>query len=139
MNAIGTSKLLSALLVQQLAETVGDDMDVIWFSPGLTYGTQGLQGQSAVRRWVAENVLFNMMRVMGRAQSPADGARKYADAIEGKIGHNGDVIGAPEGKGLGDLVDQKPMNTALTDAALQNEFWAIANEVKAWEPATITA
>ena len=79
------------------------------------------------------NIGFKLFALLGRAQSPRDGARKYADSIEGKIGQNGDVIGAPEGTALGELVDQLPMNSALTNEALKEEFWAIANEVHAWE------
>ena len=53
--------------------------------------------------------------------------------IEGKIGRNGDLIGAPEGGALGELVDQKPMNTYLTDPALRESFWALANELWAFD------
>ena len=133
MNAIGTSKLMSGLLVKKLAELEGDNFSTIWFSPGLTYGTQGLKNLSRVRRWVSENVLFTLMKITGRAQGPRDGARKYADVIEGKIGRNGDIIGAPEGKGIGTLTDQVPMNRAFSDSALIEELWDIVNEVVAWE------
>lgn len=133
MNAIGVSKLLAALWVRKLASLEEGNLEVIWFSPGLTYGTQGLEKAPKVRRWVSENILFKIMRLAGRAQGPRDGARKYADVIGGKIGRNGDVIGAPEGKGLGMLVDQIPMNDAFTKTALRDEFWAIANEVYSWD------
>lgn len=133
MNAIGVSKLLLALWIQKLAEIEGSNLSVIWFSPGFTYGTQGLKGTPWLQRWFMENVAFGVMRLLGKAQSPRDGARKYADCIAGAIGQNGDVIGAPEGSALGALVDQTPMNRAFNDVALQNEFWDIANEVCAWE------
>ena len=133
MNAIGVSKLLSALWVLKLAELEGDNLSVIWFSPGLTYGTQGLNGTSWLKRWFAQNIVFGVMRLLGRAQSPRDGARKYADCIAGIIGQNGDVIGAPEGTALGQLVDQIPMNRAFSNTALRDEFWAIANEICAWD------
>ncbi|MCP4100786.1 MAG: hypothetical protein GY750_05080, partial [Lentisphaerae bacterium] len=42
---------------------------------------------------------------------------------------NGDLIGAPEGKALGKLVDQKPMNSALTNHQFRDVFWEITNEV----------
>jgi len=133
MNAIGVSKLLAALWSLKLAELEGDNFSTIWFSPGFTYGTQGLKTAPKIRRWFMENIGFKLFALMGRAQSPRDGARKYADVIEGKIGQNGDVIGAPEGKGLGEFVDQTPMNSAFSDGALRDEFWAIANEVYAWD------
>ena len=133
MNAIGVSKLLSALWVLKLAELEGDNLSVIWFSPGLTYGTQGLNGTSWLKRWFAQNIVFGVMRLLGRAQSPRDGARKYADCIAGIIGQNGDVIGAPEGRALGQLVDQIPMNRAFRNMALRDEFWAIANEICPWD------
>lgn len=133
MNAIGVSKLLSALWVLKLAKLEGDHFSVIWFSPGLTYGTQGLNSASPLRRWVMQNIAFRLMKLLGRAQSPRDGARKYADCMAGTIGQNGDVIGAPSGTALGELVDQIPMNRAFSNTALQDEFWAIANEVCAWD------
>jgi len=133
MNAIGVSKLLSALWSLKLAELEGDNFSSIWFSPGFTYGTQGLKTAPKIRRWLMENIGFKLFALMGRAQSPRDGARKYADVIEGKIGRNGDVLGAPEGQGLGELVDQIPMNSAFNSGALRDEFWAIANEVYAWD------
>ena len=36
----------------------------------------------------------------------------------------GSLIGAPEGKAIGKLVDQKPMNPALTNYQLINTFWS---------------
>ena len=38
----------------------------------------------------------------------------------------------PEGQGLGQLVSQVPMNPAFSNKALQDEFWAVANEVYPW-------
>ena len=133
MNAIGVSKLLSALWVLKLAELERDNLSVIWFSPGLTYGTQGLNGTSPLRRWFMQNIGFNIMRLLGKAQSPRNGARKYADCIAGIIGQNGDVIGAPEGTALGKLVDQIPMNRAFSNKALRDEFWTITNEIYPWD------
>ena len=70
-----------------------------------------------------------MAGILRKAQSPTQGARKYADCLEGKIGGSGDVIGAPRRKTLGALVDQKPMNSAFTDVALREEFWSILEEL----------
>ena len=132
MNAIGVSKLLLALWVRKLADIGGSNLSAIWFSPGLTSGTQGLKGTSWLKCWFAENVAFGVMRLLGKAQSPRDGARKYVACIAGTIGKNGDVIGAPEETALGALVDQIPMNRAFSDMALRDEFWEIANEVCVW-------
>ena len=135
MNGLGVSKFLSALWTLKLAKLEGHGLSVIWFSPGLTAGTQGLSGMSSpLQRWFMENIGFPLMKLLGRAQGAREGARKYADCIGEKIGQNGDVIGAPKGVALGKLVDQIPMNPAFSNTALQDEFWAIANEVCAWEP-----
>ncbi len=47
---------------------------------------------------------------------------KYSDSLYGK---NGDLIGAPEGKALGKLVDQKPMNSGLTNHQFIDAFWEL--------------
>ena len=125
MNAMGVSKFVLALWSTKLAQ-VRPDLEVLWFSPGLTYGTQGLSGKPALQRFFLEKVAFNLMALTGKAQSPRAGARKYVDALLGRVGKSGDVIGAPEGKALGDLVDQRPMNAALTDDKLRDAFWEIA-------------
>ncbi len=129
MKAIGVSKLLSALWCLTLAEQPALDMSVVWFSPGLTYGTDGLAEKPPVQRWFLETVMFGLMRLLGKAQSPRDGARKYADCLERTIGDSGDIIGAPEGKALGELVDQTPMNAAFSDRSLREEFWRLVEEV----------
>ncbi|MCP5071258.1 MAG: SDR family NAD(P)-dependent oxidoreductase [bacterium] len=129
MNAMGVSKFAGALWTLEAAERFGDSMEVIWFTPGLTAGTKGLNGVGKFKQWMFENVGFPMMVLLGKAQTAEQGARKYADCLQGKIGHNGDLIGAPEGTALGHLQDQKPMNPSLTDANLRREFWAIVEEV----------
>lgn len=129
MNAIGVSKLLSALITIKLSEIEKEDMEFVWFSPGLTHGTNGLAQLPPLRRWFMEKVMFGIMALLGLSQSPEAGAKKYVDSILGKIGRSGDVIGAPEGKALGKLSDQKPMNPNFTDNALKEAFWTIVNTV----------
>ncbi len=129
MAAIGVSKLLSALWVRKLAELEGSAMTTVWFSPGLTYGTDGLADKPPVQRWFLEHIVFGMMRLFGKAQSPEAGARKYTQCLQGAIGDNGAIIGAPEGKALGELVDQVPMNDALSDDALRDAFWDFVQSV----------
>ncbi|ANQ51336.1 SDR family NAD(P)-dependent oxidoreductase [Flammeovirga sp. MY04] len=128
MNAMGVSKYSSAILTQKLAELYKDELEVIWFTPGLTYGTNGLAAKPAIERFFLEKIGFGMMALFGIAQSPKAAAQKYVDAIEGRYGKNGDVLGAPDKKMLGKITDQKPMNEALTDAALIDEFWHIIKE-----------
>jgi NAD(P)-dependent dehydrogenase (short-subunit alcohol dehydrogenase family) len=123
INALGVSKFVGALWVAKVAQH--PDFSALWFSPGLTRGTQGLAAAPALKRIVSERIAFPIMGALGLAQSPAEGGRKYADALGGKVGRNGDVIGAPEGKALGVLVDQTPMNAGLTDTGLQDEVWAM--------------
>jgi nucleoside-diphosphate-sugar epimerase len=129
MNAIGASKFFGAIWTLKLAKLEAENMEVVWFTPGMTYGTDGLKGLSGFKRWFAENVAFGLMKLMGIAQSPAQGGRKFADSISGKIGKNGDLIGAPEGKALGKLTDQKPMNPNFNNPVLINEFWQILEEL----------
>ena len=97
-------------------------------SPGLTAGTGGLQGVGATKQWIFEHIAFPMMVLFGKAQSAENGARKFADCLIGKLGKNGELLGAPEGKALGKLQDQKPMNPALTDPVLIRAFWNILEE-----------
>ncbi|WP_044205344.1 KR domain-containing protein [Flammeovirga sp. OC4] len=129
MNAMGTSKLMSALLVAKLAKNAEDGQEYIWFTPGLTYGTNGLATKPAFERWFLENIGFTMMKWVGMAQSPVQAAQKYVSAIEGIRGENGDILGSPEKKTLGPTVDQKSMNSAFTDQGLIDEFYAIIQEV----------
>ncbi|NME70199.1 SDR family NAD(P)-dependent oxidoreductase [Flammeovirga aprica] len=129
MNAMGTSKLMSALLVAKLAQNAQQGEEFIWFTPGLTYGTNGLATKPALERWFLENIGFTIMKWVGMAQSPVQAAQKYVSAIDGIRGENGDILGSPEKKTLGPTVDQKPMNTAFTDQGLINEFYAIVKEV----------
>ncbi|WNJ20299.1 SDR family NAD(P)-dependent oxidoreductase [Pontibacter sp. G13] len=134
MAAMGTSKLSSAILsskLAEIAEKTGFAGRVLWFTPGLTYGTNGLATTPPIQRFFMEKVAFGIMGLLGLAQSPKAGAQKFVDSLTGKIGRNGDIIGAPEGKALGKLTNQKPMNAALTDPALRETFWQIVQEAYA--------
>lgn len=127
IDALGNSKFMSALLIQELAD-MDTNYDYLWFSPGLTAGTNGLANVSPVKRFMFENLGFPMMKLMGLAQGPKEAAQKYVQSLDGKYGVSGDVIGAPEGKTLGNLVDQKPMNNGLTNHSFRKAFLQIANE-----------
>lgn len=128
MNAIGVSKLLGALWTSKIA-ALDNSINAIWFSPGLTSGTNGLSGLPPTKRWFMKNIVFGFMNVIGKAQNPTIGGRKFADCLEGKIGVNGDVLGAPKGQTLGKIVDQKPMNPAFTNLELIDDFWLILEEL----------
>ncbi len=128
MDAIGVSKLVGALWTRALRRRL-PDAEVVWFSPGLTYGTQGLAKAPPLRRIVLERVGFPIMAALGLAQSPAQGGRKYADCLLGTVGRDGDIIGAPEGKALGPLTDQTPMHEAFEDDALAETVWSVAESV----------
>lgn len=129
MNALGVSKYFGALWTRKIANLGISNMSAVWFSPGLTYGTEGLKGLPTVKKWFMEKVMFGFMQLMGQAQSPADGGKKFADCILGKIGNNGDLLGAPEGKAIGRITDQTPMNADFTDQELIDGFWSIVEEV----------
>ena len=130
LNAIGVSKFASALLVQKLA-TLDDGKEYIWFSPGLTARTNGLDQLPNPKRFVIKKIGFPVMNLLGMAQSSKQAAEKYVACLAGKYGNNGDLIGAPEGKAIGKLVDQKPMNTSLTNHMLRDAFWEVTRQV--WE------
>ncbi len=129
MNAIGVSKLCGAFWTTKIAALEAGNMDVIWFSPGLTYGSAGLKTLPPVKRWFMNNIMFGILSLLGQAQSPQEGGRKFADCLEGKVGGNGGLLGAPAGKTIGKISDQTSMNTAFSNEALINEFWNILEEV----------
>lgn len=126
MNAIGVSKLTSAWLVQKLSE-IDKNRTYLWFSPGLTHGTNGLSSVSPVKRFFMEKVMFGISGLLGFSQSPEKGAQKYVDALIGSIGQSGDVLGAPEKKVLGVITDQKSMNNAITNQVFIERFWEELN------------
>lgn len=124
INALGVSKFMNALLVQKLA-TLDKRREYVWFSPGLTGGTKGLDAVPNPKRFVMKHMLFPTIQFLGLAQGPKQAAKKYLDCLAGKYGKSGDLIGAPAGKALGKLTDQKPMNLALINQELQDAFWEI--------------
>lgn len=128
MNAIGVSKFAGALWVQKMSELTSNEMEVIWFSPGLTSGSAGLKKLPLFKR-IAFGFMFGVMNLLGKSQTPEKGGRKYANCLEGKIGESGDILGAPEGAALGKITDQIPMNPDLSNEGLKNELWAIVQEV----------
>jgi hypothetical protein len=70
-----------------------------------------------------EKIAFPFAKLLGFSQSPQQGAKKYVDALLGVYGKNGDVLASPEGKTLGKIVDQKPMNTLFSQPQIINHFW----------------
>ena len=127
LDALGYAKFMSGLLVQKLAE-LDKAKSYIWFSPGLTSGTKGLRDVPNPKRFIFENIGFPLMNLFGIAQSPKQAALKYVDCLDGKYGKSGDLLGAPEGKTLGKIVDQKPMNAGLTNYQFRQAFWEIVLE-----------
>ncbi len=127
LDALGYAKFMSGLLVQQLAE-LDKERTYVWFSPGLTSGTNGLRDVPNPKKFIFENIGFPLMNLFGIAQSPKKAAQKYVDCLDGKYGKSGDLLGAPEGKTLGKIVDQKPMNSHLTNYHFRQAFWEIITE-----------
>jgi len=106
-------------------EAVSIGRDYIWFSPGLTHGTQGFAKGPAPKRFMIEKVMTKITALFGMSQSPDKGGQRCAEALSGKIGNNGDLIGTPDGKLLGDPSDQKPLNPSFTRQDLIDEFWSL--------------
>lgn len=125
IDGLGVSKFVSGLLVQHLAEQ-DQAREYIWFSPGLTSGTNGLSNVPNPKRFIMEKIGFPLMNLFGLAQSPQKAAQKYVDCLDGKYGKSGELLGAPEGKALGKIVDQKPMNAGLTNYQFREAFWEVA-------------
>lgn len=135
MEAMGVSKFAAALWALEAAERYGKSIEVVWFTPGLTAGTNGLQGAGAFKQWAFEKIGFPLMVAFGKAQTAQQGGRKFADCLQGTIGDNGDLIGAPEGTALGALQDQKPMNPGFTNVELRRELWRVIEDACGPAPA----
>lgn len=128
MNAIGVSKFVGALWVKKISKLEANQMEVIWFSPGLTSGSAGLKNLSLGKQ-AFFGLTFQIMSLLGKSQTPERGGRKFADCLIGKIGKNGELIGAPEGKTLGQYTEQTPLNTLLASTEMKDELWDILNEL----------
>lgn len=128
LNAIGVSKFTGALWVKKIAALESDSMEVVWFSPGLTSGSAGLKSLPFIKRFVF-GFTFGVMNLLGKSQTPKQGGRKYADCLTGKVGKNGEIIGAPAGKALGEYTEQTPLNTLLDNVELKEELWTILREI----------
>jgi len=129
MNAIGVSKFCGALWTSKISELEKNNMEIIWFSPGLTSGSSGLKTLPPVKRWFMNNIMFGILGLMGQSQSPSEGGRKNADCLEGKIGANGNLLGAPAGKSIGKITDQTPLNPLFSNQDMIDEFWSILGEL----------
>ena len=122
MDAIGVSKFTSALIVQKLAE-LDASRSYVWFTPGLTGATKGLNELKNPKKFIMKHMGFPIMQLIGFAQAPGKAAEKNVLGLNGEVGSSGDLIGAPEGKALGKLSDQKPMNPSLTNHQLIDSLW----------------
>ena len=128
LNAIGISKFAGALWTKKIAKLESENMEVIWFSPGLTSGSAGLNSLPFIKR-TAFKFTFGIMNLLGKSQTPKQGGRKYADCLTGKVGKNGELIGAPAGKALGEYTEQTPLNSLLGSTELKEELWNILQEI----------
>lgn len=124
MNAIGVSKFVGGLWIKKMSELKFENFDFIWFSPGLTSGSAGLKSLPFIKRNVFR-VMFKVMSIAGKSQSPKKGGEKYADCLLGKVGNNGELIGAPKGKTIGEYTDQTALNPMLNNEELKEELWEI--------------
>jgi nucleoside-diphosphate-sugar epimerase len=129
LNAIGISKFIGALWAKKIAELESENMEVVWFSPGLTSGSAGLKSLPFIKR-VIFGFTFGIMNLLGKSQTPEQGGRKYADCLTGKVGKNGELIGAPAGKAIGEYTEQTPLNPLLGNVELKEELWKTLQEVE---------
>jgi len=56
-----------------------------------------------------EKVMTKITALFGMSQSPDKGGQRCADALSGKVGDNGDIIGIPERKLRNLLQSLRPM------------------------------
>jgi len=128
MYSMGVSKLSSALLAQKLAQR-NDGRAYLWFSPGLTHGTQGFTKGPVLQRFFVNNVMTKITALLGMSQSPDQGGQRCADCLLGEVGENGDILGVPSGKLLGRATDQKPLNPSFTQQPLIDTLWNMLQSV----------
>ena len=128
MNAIGVSKFVGALWTKKVASLEKDNLEIVWFSPGMTAGSEGLKKLPFLKRYVFK-MMFGMMQWFGKAQTAAQGGKKFADCLLGKVGKHGELIGAPEGKMLGEYTEQSPLNPILDSEELRETFWDMLQEI----------
>ena len=126
MNAIGVSKYIAALLTKSLHNDPNSSEQFIWFSPGFTAGTGGLSGLPKAQEWLMQNVVFSLLSLLGKVQSPAKGGKKNAACLMGEIGESGQLIASPQNKTLGRLVDQTPFNPEFSNIQLIATVNAVA-------------
>jgi NAD(P)-dependent dehydrogenase (short-subunit alcohol dehydrogenase family) len=129
IDALGAAKFCAALWARHLGSEADGRFEVVWFTPGLIGGTGGTAGMPAWKEFVFQRLAFPLLVRFGLAQWPDAAAAKCVDCLAGRIGENGDLIGAPEGKALGPLTDQTPMHPAFTDSAMQQVMWDLCVEV----------
>ncbi|MCO4747369.1 MAG: SDR family NAD(P)-dependent oxidoreductase [Proteobacteria bacterium] len=122
VDALGVAKFCAALWALKLSKSPLD-LDVVWFTPGLIGGTGGTNGMPAWKEFLFQKLAFPLMVALGKAQWPEAAAAKCVDCLAGRIGADGDLLGAPEGTALGPLTDQKPMHPQFGDADFQDALW----------------
>lgn len=120
--SLGASKFYSAIWSQRLSQELRGRHEVVCMSPGFT-ATAGIRGLPKPAEFLFKNVGFPILVALGKAQTTSNAAKKCVDVISGRVGQSGDILGAPGGKGLGNLVDQKPLNAAFTNDEFQSAFW----------------
>ncbi len=129
MNAIGISKFIGGLWIKKMAEQKDNNFEFVWFSPGLTSGSAGLKNLPILKRSVF-SLMFKIMNLLGKSQPPEKGGKKYADCLLGKIGKNGELIGAPKDKTIGKYTEQTPLNPLLNNRKLKDELWKVLQEIE---------
>jgi len=133
MAALGVSKFAAGLWALALSRRAAD-LDVVWFTPGLIGGTGGTGGMPKWNEFLFQKVAFPVFVALGMAQWPAAAAAKCVDALAGRIGQRGDLLGAPEGKAIGPITNQKPMQPHFADEAFQDAMWEVAERAAGTMP-----
>lgn len=123
IDALGVAKLSAALWAQHLSTLVDDELEVVWFTPGLIGGTGGTAGMPKWKEFLFQRLAFPLLVALGKAQWPEAAAAKCVDCLAGRVGQHGDLLGAPDGLALGPLTDQKPLSPHFTDAGMQAALW----------------
>lgn len=131
IDNLAIGKYAAALWALALDRLAGDSMEVHAFSPGFTKGTSGAKDAGAVKNFFAQNVGFNILYLLGKAQTASAGGRKNANCLEGRYPSNVVLLGAPRNKSLGPIVDQVDMHPQgdFAKQDLSDGFFNICNSV----------
>ena len=79
--------------------------------------------------FIIQNIVFKLLDILGFAQNSNIGGIKNAQCILGKVGRDGQLLGAPKNKTIGLLTDQTNMHEDFTNASYIQLIYSLANKL----------